>query len=158
MINWHYQFSLIHSATKFTAQRLRSAPYLRLKNIKGTTIGKIWCFFQKKYSVKKSHEAEKPKTRSFRLKKRFLQSENFKKMQGGTLLQNSKNGGPFGLTCTFGSIKNYGLVRELNPRSPASENLSRLNKWTNCKKWTIQSEIVNWKRKQDGNVPSRRHI
>ena len=31
-------------------------------------------------------------------------------------------GGPFCLTCTFGSIKNYGLVRESNPRSPGSGN------------------------------------
>ena len=42
-------------------------------------------FFQKKYSVKNSHNVEKPKKRSFRLIKRFLQTENFKKMQGGTL-------------------------------------------------------------------------
>ena len=61
-----------------------SAPYLRLKNIQGTTIGNIWkkiIFFQKKYLVKKSHNAEKPKKRSFRLIQRFLQTENFKKMQ-----------------------------------------------------------------------------
>ena len=32
--------------------------------------------------VKKSHNAEKPKKRSFRLIQRFLQTENFKKMQG----------------------------------------------------------------------------
>ena len=37
----------------------------------------------------------------------------------------------------------YGLVRESNPRSPGSENWSKLNKCTNCKKWTSQSEIVN---------------
>ena len=33
--------------------------------------------------VKKSHNAEKPKKRSFRLIQRFLQTENFKKMQAG---------------------------------------------------------------------------
>ena len=68
-------------------ERPKSAPYLRLKNIQGTTIGNIWkkIFFQKKYLVKKSHNAEKPKKRSFRLIQRFLQTENFKKMQGGTL-------------------------------------------------------------------------
>ena len=32
-----------------------------------------------------SHNAEKPKKRSFRIIQRFLQTENFKKMQGGTL-------------------------------------------------------------------------
>ena len=47
--------------------------------------GKKLFFFQKKYLVKKSHNAEKPKKRSFRLIQRFLQTENFKKMQGGTL-------------------------------------------------------------------------
>ena len=31
--------------------------------------------------VKKSHNVEKPKKRSFRLIQRFLQTENFKKMQ-----------------------------------------------------------------------------
>ena len=69
-------------------ERRKSAPYLRLKNIQGTTIGNIWkeiIFFPKKYLVKKSHNAEKPKKKSFRLIKRFLQTENFKKMQGGTL-------------------------------------------------------------------------
>ena len=39
-------------------------------------------FFQKKYLVKKSHIAEKPKKRPFRLNKRFLQTENFKKFMG----------------------------------------------------------------------------
>ena len=65
-----------------------SAPYLRLKNIQETTIENIrkkLFFFQKKYLVKKSHNAEKPKKRSFRLIQRFLQTENFKKMRGGTL-------------------------------------------------------------------------
>ena len=74
-------------------ERPKSAPYLRLKNIQGTTIGKIWNFFFKKnifdfFSKKvffKSHNAEKLKKRPFRLIQRFLQTENFKKMQGGTL-------------------------------------------------------------------------
>ena len=70
-------------------ERPKSAPYLRLKNIQGTTIGNIWkkiyIFFQRNYLLKKSHNAEKPKKRSFRLIQRFLQTENFKKMQGGTL-------------------------------------------------------------------------
>ena len=75
-------------------ERPKSAPYLRLKNIQGTTIGKIWKkkffkkidfdFFSKKVFFK-SHNAEKLKKRPFRLIQRFLQTENFKKMQGGTL-------------------------------------------------------------------------
>ena len=49
-------------------ERPKSAPYLRLKNIQGTTIGKIWkkIFFKKKFLIffrKKvffrSHNAEK---------------------------------------------------------------------------------------------------
>ena len=82
------------SAKKETRrERPKSAPYLRLKNIQGTTIGKIWKknFFQKKliFFRKKvffrSHNAEKLKKRPFRLIQRFLQTENFKKIQGGTL-------------------------------------------------------------------------
>ena len=42
-------------------------------------------FSNKSIWLKKSHNAEKPKKRSFRLIKRFLLTENFKKMQGGTL-------------------------------------------------------------------------
>ena len=66
-------------------ERPKSAPYLSLKNIQGTTIENNWkkiIFFPKKYLVKKSHKAEKPKKWSFRLIQRFLQTENFKKMQG----------------------------------------------------------------------------
>ena len=41
-------------------ERPKSAPYLRLKNIQGTTIGNIWkklfFFFKKKYLVKKLHK------------------------------------------------------------------------------------------------------
>ena len=68
-------------------ERPKSAPYLRLKNIQGTTIGKIWKkkFFQKKnfdfFSKKvffRSHNAEKLKKRPFRLIQRFLQTENWK--------------------------------------------------------------------------------
>ena len=80
---------------KTRRERPKSAPYLRLKNIQGTTIGKIWkkiffskklilIFFRKKVFFK-SHNAEKLKKRPFRLIQRFLQTENFKKMQGGTL-------------------------------------------------------------------------
>ena len=76
-------------------ERPKSAPYLRLKNIQGTTIGKIWKkiffkkfffdFFSKKKVFFRSHNAEKLKKRPFRLIQRFLQTENFKKIQGGTL-------------------------------------------------------------------------
>ena len=45
----------------------------------------IFDFFSKKKVFFKSHNAEKLKKRPFRLIQRFLQTENFKKMQGGTL-------------------------------------------------------------------------
>ena len=43
-------------------------------------LGKKYIFL-KKYLLKKSHIAEKPK-KPFRFSKRFLQTENFKKIQG----------------------------------------------------------------------------
>ena len=115
---------------KTRRERPKSAPYLRLKNIQGTTIVKIWkkkffkknifeIFFRKKVFFK-SQNAEKLKKRPFRLIQRFLQTENFKKNARGYPLINFKNfrkkshcaeknpkGGPFGLTCTFGSIKKF---------------------------------------------------
>ena len=42
-------------------------------------------FFPKKVFGKKVAQCRKPKKRSFRLIQRFLQTENFKKMQEGTL-------------------------------------------------------------------------
>ena len=114
---------------KTRRERPKSAPYLRLKNIQGTTIGKIWkkIFFQKKILIffrKKvffrSHNAEKLKKRPFRLIQRFLQTENFKKFKGvpfdkfrkfskksRIVPKKNPKGGPFGLTCTFGSIKKF---------------------------------------------------
>ena len=40
-------------------ERLKSAPYLRLKNNQGTTIGNIWIFFQKKFFLKKVAQCRK---------------------------------------------------------------------------------------------------
>ena len=70
--------------------RLKSAPYLRLKNIQRTTIGNIWknyfffknFFFEKKYFFSKSHNAEKLKKRPFRLIKRFYKPKTSKKCKG----------------------------------------------------------------------------
>ena len=42
-------------------------------------------FFEKKYLVKKVAYCRKTQKRPFRLNKRFLQTENFKKIQEGTL-------------------------------------------------------------------------
>ena len=76
-------------------ERPKSAPYLRLKNIQGTTIVKIWkknfskknifeIFFEKKVFFK-SQNAEKLKkghSGSFNV---FYKPKISKKMQGGTL-------------------------------------------------------------------------
>ena len=76
-------------------------------------------FFQKKYLVKKSHILPKNPKRPFRLIKRFLQTENFKKFKGvpfdriqkfsekcRKVPKKTAKGGSFGLPSTFGSIKN----------------------------------------------------
>ena len=76
--------------------RLKSAPYLRLKNIQGTTIGNICkkIFFFKKivsenfFRIKcffKWHNTEKLKNRPFRLIKRFYKPKTSKKNARGTL-------------------------------------------------------------------------
>ena len=98
----------------------------------------LWNFFFKKL-IEKSHIAEKPKEGPFRLIKRFLQTENFKKIKGtefknssfdrirkssekSCIMPKKSKGGPFGLHSTFGSIKKFcGLLRNSNPRSPASQ-------------------------------------
>ena len=59
---------------KTRRERPKSAPYLRLKNIQGTTIGKIWknFFFKKMFFFKKSRTMPKNlEKRPFRLMKRF---------------------------------------------------------------------------------------
>ena len=75
----------------------------------------------RKFSKKKSHSAEK-----------------------------NPKGGPFGLTCcTFGSIKILWFSARIEAPLSGFRNLvedEQQNRWTNCKKWTIQNEIVGWKK------------
>ena len=75
----------INYVTRTRRQRPKSAPYLRLKNIQGTTIGDIRkkYFFKKSIWLKKSRNAEKPKKRSFRPVERFFTNLKLQKMQGG---------------------------------------------------------------------------
>ena len=55
----------------------------------------------------------------------LIKFENFRKKSHSA--EKNPKGGPFGITCTFGSIKKiYGSVRESNPRSPAC---SKMNKY-----------------------------
>ena len=76
------------------------------------------------------------KKRPFRLIKRFYKPKTSKKCKGVpfdrirlfskkvALCRKKTKGGPFSLASTFGSIKICGLVRESNPRSPASQKIS----------------------------------
>ena len=78
----HFYWVIVYviSAEQITRRdRLKSAPYLRLKNIQTTTIeNNIW----KKYFFRKSHNAEKLKKRPFRLIKRFYKPKTSKKCKG----------------------------------------------------------------------------
>ena len=73
--------------------------------------------------VKKSHNAEKPKNRSFRLIQRFLQTENFKKNARGYPLikfdnfrkkshsaEKTQRGDPLVSPVLLEALKIYGLV------------------------------------------------
>ena len=86
-------------------------------------------FFHKMYLVKKVAFCQKPQKTPFRLIKRFLQTENFKKCKGvpcDKIRKFSKNkrkvpkkqrGDPLVSPVLLEAFKNYGLVRESNPRS-----------------------------------------
>ena len=50
-----------------------------------------------------------------------MEFENFEKKSHSA---KKPKGEPFGLASTFGSIKKIGLVRESNPRSPASRKIN----------------------------------
>ena len=135
--------------SKTRRDRLKSAPYLRLKNIQRTTIGNIWRnFFQKKFLnfffekdfFRKSHNAEKLKKRPFRLIKRFYKPKTSKKCKGlpfDRIRKFSKKSRIvpkkterikrkktfFGLASTFGSIKNLWFSARIEPTiSGFSEN------------------------------------
>ena len=129
-------------------------------------------FFRKKYFFRKSHNAEKLKKRPFRLIKRFYKPKTSKKCKGlpfdrirkfskkkSHSAEKNPKGGPFGLTCcTFGSIKILWFSARIEPPLSGFRNLvedEQQNTWTNCKKWTIQSEIVGWKRKKTTHCNSR---
>ena len=117
---------------KTRRDRLKSAQYLRLKNIQRTTIGNIWKIFFFENFFRKSHNAEKLKKRPFRLIKRFYKPKTSKKMQGGYPLIESENfrkkslsaekktkkikrKKTFGLASTFGSIKNLWFSARIEP-------------------------------------------
>ena len=181
---WTIHSEIVSWKRKTRRDRLKSAPYLRLKNIQRTTIGNIWknYFFQKNFenffSRKNSIFLESrtmPKNskrghsgslndftnRKFQKNARgypLIESENFRK-KSRIVLKKKPKGGPFGLTCcTFGSIKILWFSANIEPPLCGFRNLvedEQQNRWTNCKKWTIQSEIVGWKRKKTTHCNSR---
>ena len=156
-------------------ERHKSAPYLRLKNIQRTTIGNIWknyfsqkkflkFFFSKKSIFLESRTMPKNSKRghsgSFNVftnqKRKGLPFDRIRKFSKKRRIVPKKKpkGGPFGLTCcTFGSIKILWFSARIEPPLSGFRNLveedEQQNRWTNCKKWTIQSEIVGWKRKKN---------
>ena len=123
--------------TRTRRDSFKLAPYLRLKNIQGTTLGNIWkkiyffkifflnVFFRKKvYFLKKSHNAEKP----FRLIKRFYKPKTSKKCKGvpfnrirkfskKSLIvpKKTKRKKSFGLASTFGSKNNLWFSARIKP-------------------------------------------
>ena len=104
------QFARTSRQLSTRRERPKSTPYLRLKNIQGTTIGNIWKSF-----FKKSHNAEKLKKRPFRLIKRFYKPKTSNKCKGvpfDRIRKFSRKSRivpkkPFGLASTFGSIKKF---------------------------------------------------
>ena len=86
-------FEVPHKITR--RERPKSAPYLKLKNIQGTTIGKIWkkiffqkkifdFFFEKKYFLGRTmpKNSKGGHSGSFNV---FYKPKTSKKIQGGTL-------------------------------------------------------------------------
>ena len=115
--------------------RLKSAPYLRLKNIQRTTIGNIWknyrksiffrkkCFLESRTMPKNSKRGHSGSLNVFtnrKLAKKckglpFDRVQNFSKKKSHSAEKNPK-GGPFGLTCcTFGSIKILWFSARIEP-------------------------------------------
>ena len=123
-------------------ERPKSAPYLRLKNIQGTTIGNISIFFFKKSIwLKKSRTMLKNPKRSLGSLNVFHKPKTSKKARGYPLIKfenfrkkscivpkKNQHGDPLVSLVLLEALKNYGLVRESNPRYPGSENWSKLNK------------------------------
>ena len=106
-------------------ERPKSAPYLRLRNIQGTTNGNIWkelFFFNKNVFFFKSHNAEKLKRGHLGSLNVFTNQKLQKNARWYPLIEfkNSKifekklhsaekktKRGPFDLASTFGSIKKF---------------------------------------------------
>ena len=117
-----------------------------------------WKHLEKLIFQKKSHNAEKLKKRPFRLIKRFYKPKTSKKCKGGLfdrmrkfskksrIVPKEPKGGTLWSRLYFWKhTKHCGLMRESNPRS-ASQKISWTNEQKIVKKWTIQSEIVSWKK------------
>ena len=82
-------FQLSHSAEKypkgFFPETRKQLFFLKWKHQKKVNLPLEIFFSNKVFDKKKSHIAEEPKERPFRLMKRFLETESFKKNQGGAI-------------------------------------------------------------------------
>ena len=159
--------------TQTRRERPKSAPYLRLKNIQWTTIGNNWKIFlkksifgkknfPKKVFFKKSRTMPKNSKRPFRLIQPFYKpktSKKCKRVPFDRIRKFSKKshsakktkGETLWSRLYFWKHKQIcGLVQESNARSPVSQKISWTNEQKIVKKWTIQSEIVSWKRNKTG--------
>ena len=111
---------------KTSRERPKSASYLRLKNIQGTTIVKFFSYHTVPNNTRKGF----PETLNsyfliwkYQKKLTCLWKKNFQRKVFGKksrIVPKKPKGGPFGLPSTFGSIRKFcGLVGDSNPRSPA---------------------------------------
>ena len=133
---------------KTRRERPKSAPYLRLKNIQGTTIGNIWknYFFQKKFEIffskksiflesrtmpknsKRGHSGSLNVFTNRKLQKNAIDRfRKFSKKKSHSAEKNEKKSNEtkqsFGLASTFGSIKNLWFSARIEPTIPCfSEN------------------------------------
>ena len=114
---------------------LKSAPYLKLKNIQRTTIGNIWknYFFQKKIELfsekvffRKSHNAEKLKKRPFRLIKRFYKPKTSKNAKGYPLIES----------------ENFRKKSRIVPKKKRKKNQTKENLWSRIYFWKHKKFVV----------------
>ena len=78
--------NILEALSKTRRDRLKSAPYLRLKNIQRTTIGNIWknYFFEQKYFLE-SRTMPKNSKRGHSGSLNVFTNRKLQKMQGVTL-------------------------------------------------------------------------
>ena len=123
-------------------ERLKSAPHLRLKKRKTFFLENLK-FLKFFFSQKKSHSAAKCKRGTFWI----INIHSVAKYQ------KTRRGDPLGTSDFVGFLEKVNFGLSLPWRDLALGGFRIVSK-----KWTDQCEDCSLKNKQDGNVPSRRHI